>query len=152
MSPVPTPAPLVPGGKQISLVWLPWRDATEEERRCAVKQIMRFWMVLALSAGDGGVRTQGTLLSIRMRVFVRVLFDWSRLPEADPRMYVWPVLPRKKEAMAGAVQFTGWEGGTVQLSPAITGSSANGDMESTHAVTRNLTTRSIRRLRACWLR
>lgn len=97
-----------------------------------MKRIMRFWMVLALLATAACEHKE--LCYEHPHVgFVRVLFDWSQLPGANPECMYVRFFP-EEGGRPVQYEFTGRDGGTVQLSPGNYRIIChNGDMESTHA-------------------
>ena len=80
-----------------------------------MKRIMRFWMVLALLA-TAACEHKELCYEHPHAGFVRVLFDWSRLPEANPECMYVRFFPEEGGSPV-QYEFTGREGGTVQLSP-----------------------------------
>ena len=118
-----------------------------------MKRIMRFWTLLALLAMTACEHKE--LCYEHPHVgFVRVLFDWSQLPGANPECMYVRFFP-EEGGRPVQYEFTGRDGGTVQLSPGNYRIIChNGDMERPMPAIRNNTTRSnsIRLRRACSLR
>lgn len=97
-----------------------------------MKRIMRFWTLLALLAMTACEHKE--LCYEHPHVgFVHVLFDWSQLPGANPECMYVRFFP-EEGGRPVQYEFTGRDGGTVQLSPGNYRIIChNGDMESTHA-------------------
>ena len=97
-----------------------------------MKRIMRFWTLLALLEMTACEHKE--LCYEHPHVgFVRVLFDWSQLPGANPECMYVRFFP-EEGGRPVQYEFTGRDGGTVQLSPGNYRIIChNGDMESTHA-------------------